>query len=558
MKEAPWRTLAAVLLVGTLLFLWPERAGLLGDPIGETHNHLWYFAHAWAGLQADFPADWSLPLMDPPNLGWFALGWAWSPTAAWNLVAIGNVVLGGVGGATLGWVLTRSRAGACVGLAAVAWSPFLGGAIDFGVTEAEPLGWYALHLAAMVRLRDDPRPRVWLAAGATLGAFALTGWYHAAFALVPAAPLALWVRRREALYAGGLALLMVLPSFLEILGHLAVWQDRAAGLSDPTRIRAWRIQERYGIDLLRFGPSTVRFTPSYSVYVGVGIVGLAAVAGRRGAAWAALATPLYVLALGHWLRVGGEPVLLGGEALKLPAGRLVEAWPHARFVTHWYRAAGPASGCMAAAASLGAAAVERWCSERFFGPTAAVPPGAMSPASSGPGAGRRWLLVAIGPLLACVLLADSLALSSTRWPRVAAPLPVPPALVLDGPVLDLPVDDNRVRPEQVGSRRPAWMWQLTHRQPVTENYEGADTVLARSDQARALQRACGGLPVPRPGAPDAGRVDPDSDGVGLRALGVRWVVVHHALAPVGCVEAVVTALGAPTEGVEGATAWRLE
>ena len=71
-------------VLGTAVFLWPARSGLIGDPTYEVHNHLWYFAHALVGIQGNFPAGWDLPLMDPPNLPWFALGWLVSPAAAWN------------------------------------------------------------------------------------------------------------------------------------------------------------------------------------------------------------------------------------------------------------------------------------------------------------------------------------------------------------------------------------------------------------------------------------------------------------------------------------------
>ncbi len=535
-------------IVGTIIFLWPARSGLLGDPNGEVHNHLWFFAHTLVGLQANVPAGWDVPLMDPPNLPWFALGWLISPTLAWNVVAVANVLLACFGGWILGREVTQRPIGALVGMATIGWSPFLGGVIEFGVSEAWPLGWYALHLAAMERLKSDARPRVVVAAGLTLGIFALTGWYHAAFALVVAPLVALRVRRLAVFWAGAIALLMVVPRFLDLLPHLGVWADRAAGLSDPTDIRQWQKQERYGIDLLRFFPSTTSFTPSYSVYLGSITVILAALGGRRAWGWALSAAPLWVLALGHWLRIGGDVAL----PFPLPAGWLVEQLDSARFVTHWYRASGPATVLLGAAAAWGAVAVERRFSVWHFGPTGALPSiGAPTP-SSGSSPLGRWLLVGLGPVLVALLLADSLALSSTRWPRVAAPLPTPPDLPLSGPVLDLPIDDNRTRPEVFGTRRPYWMWQLTHRQPVAENYEAADAVLAASGEARALQTACGGLPRARPGAATAGDVLAGSEGVTLRALGFTAVVVHAELAPEGCAAAVEARLGAAVVEVQGA------
>ncbi len=554
-------------VLGTAVFLWPARSGLIGDPTYEVHNHLWYFAHALVGIQGNFPAGWDLPLMDPPNLPWFALGWLVSPAAAWNTMAVANVLLGCLGGWLLGERIGGTPASAWVAMALVGWSAFLGGAIEFGITEAWPLGWFALHLWAMEGLAGrgpSPKPpttgrRDAVIAGITLGIFALTGWYHAAFALVVEPALAWRVRRPRVLAAvGGIALAMVLPRFLQLLPHLGVWADRAAALSDPTDIRAWDRVERFGVDLLRFGPSTQTFTPSTSVYLGVGALIFAVLGGRRAWTWLAIAAPLWLLALGHWLRIGGKVVKLGGP-VELPAGWLVDHLESARFITHWYRAAGPATVLLAAAASVGVASGELRLSRLIYGPTregaaAGAESGSSGPPPGGAGGGLRWL----GPLLAAFLLGDSVALSATRWPRMAAPLPVPPALPLDGPVLDLPVDDNHTRPETYGSRRPYWMWQLVHRQPVAENYEAADAVLAASGEARTLQEACGGLPRPRPGASAAGAVDPGSESISVAALGFRWIVVHDALAPSGCAAAVEARFGPPTQTVDGASAWHVE
>ncbi len=517
-------------LFGAIVFLWPARAGLLGNPGGETHNHLAALSQALLGLRANHPEGWEVPLMDPPNLLWFSMGWLWSPAAAWNLTAFANVALALLGGGWLGWEVGRTRTGAFVGAAAVGFSPFLGGVIDFGVTEAWPVGLYAAHVAAMERLRAAPDRRLTVAAGLLLAAFALSGWYNAAFALVVSPLLALRVGRREALIAGAFAAVLVLPRALALLPHLGVWEERAAALSDPTPIRAWLSVERYGIDLLRFGPTTSQFSPSYSVYLGVVVVLLAVAGGRRSLPWIAMAAPLQVLALGHWLRLGGVPVKVEGPLL-MPAGWLVDHVDTIRYITHWYRAAGPATVLLAAAAATGAGALERRWGGRAVG--------------------------VMGPALAALILADSLALSGTRWPRVAAPLPEAPFPTLSGPVLDLPVDDNRTDPAVFNSRRPYWLFQLEHQQAVAENYEGADSVLARSGEARALQADCGGLPTSRPGAVRAGEIAAGSEAVTVAELGFAEVVVHRKLAPDGCEEAVRARFGAPAEENGLAARWRI-
>lgn len=516
-RLAPFAGPVATALVGTAIFLWPARWGLVGDPHGETHHHLWALAEALLGLEVNFPVGWRVPLMDPPNLPAFALGWLWSPVVAYNLVAVSNVLLAALGGWRLGHQV-GGRAGAWVAMPAVAWSPFLGGAVEFGVTEAWPLGWYALHVAEMLALRRAPSTGRALLAGTFLGVFALSGWYHAAFALVVSPLLAFFVRRRAVVVVGLVALALVLPRLVDLLPHLGVWADRAAGLSAPTDIRAWTRAERYGTDLASFLPAWDVVTPSYSVYLGVVTVALAALGGRAGWPFLAMALPLWVLALGHWLRWRGDVLV----EHPLPAGWLVSTFDTAQFVTHWYRAAGPATVLLAAAAAAGAARVPRWA-----------------------------------PLLAAAVLVDGLAFARTRWPRVAAPLSLPAELAtmraLEGPIFELPVDDNRTPPERAGSRRPYWVWQLFHRQPVAENYEGSDSALRLSGQARALQAGCGGLPVSRPGATDAGEVASGSDVVTLAELGFRHVVVHASLAPAGCVAHVEATLGPATT----AGAWAL-
>ena len=79
-----------------------------------------------------------------------------------------------------------------------------------------------------------------------------------------------------------------------------------------------------------------------------------------------MAAPLQVLALGHWLRLGGIPVKVEGPLL-MPAGWLVDHVETIRYITHWYRAAGPATVLLAAAAATGAGALERRWGGRAVG-----------------------------------------------------------------------------------------------------------------------------------------------------------------------------------------------
>jgi hypothetical protein len=522
-------------LAGTLLFCWPSEPGLLGTRFGEVHNHLWEFAQEVAGLQANFPGGWDLPLMDPPNLPFFALGWLHSPVAAENAIAVGNVLLGALGGWRLGRAIERLHrrprpVAPWVGMAAVAWSPFLGGAIEFGVTESWPLGWFALHLAEMVELRRRASAATTARAGLFLGIFALSGWYHALFAAICCPLVAAWVRRPHVFAVALVAAAIPLPRFLDILGRLDTWRDRAIGLSHAIDIVDRHRIHSHGADLLDFLPTLGTRTPSHASYLGVSLVLLAALAARRSFPFLLAAVPLWLQALGHWLRIDGR-VLRIPFPVEMPAGFLVEHSDTLRMITHWDRAAGPASVLLAAAAVAGATAI-------------------------------RTRARLAGPALALVILVDSLALSPTRWPRVAHAVEVPGEVreLIDlaaangpGPVLDLPIDDNKLPPETATSRRPYWLWQAWHRLPVAEHYEGYESVLRLSGQARRMQSRCGGLPSSRAGARDA-RKAADSDPVTLRELGFRYVVVHRALAPTSCAPAVESELGAP----HGSSTWVLD
>ena len=55
-------------------------------------------------------------------------------------------------------------------MVATACSPFLAGMIEFGITEAWPVGWLALHAAALLRFGRTGAARDAALAGATLAA----------------------------------------------------------------------------------------------------------------------------------------------------------------------------------------------------------------------------------------------------------------------------------------------------------------------------------------------------------------------------------------------------
>lgn len=242
-------------------------------------------------------------------------------------------------------------------------------------------------------------------------------------------------------------------------------------------------------------------------------------------AWAALllSAVLGVLALGHWLRVGGAPVTDLGP---LPAGRLVEALPLARSLSHWYRAAGPATVFLAAAAGLGAGALLARLPERWTG------------------------AAAVG--LAGLVLTEGIVLSPVPWPRVHH-VPDPPAALLalpkPGALLQIPFDEGRGL-TGIASRRVYDQWQVFHRRGISEHCEGRDFVLYGNALVAGFQKACVGV-APRPRT--AGT--PADDLAVLADQGFAYLVVHPEFAKSGCLPAVTKALGAPTIRSARAVAW---
>jgi len=519
--------LGALLL--PLLLTWPmaldPTGTLLGSPFGEVDNHFWMYWRdgAGPGPWVNWPDGWEIPLMDVVNRPIARLGGALGPVFAYHLVVYLNLVLAGLGGWALAKELTDDVHAAWVGLVGAASAPFLGGILEFGVTEALPVGWLGLHLAAALRHARTGSLASLAASALALTAFLAAGWYHAVFVVVPEAVLLLHVVRRAPRRAGALALAALLagatrvPALLELLETRNLWASRFRGV-DPALplVPDWRDVPRSGADLLNLALPRLDASPvSRSVYLG-GVLLLFALAAR--ARWVLFATAgLLLLALGHRLQVAGQVPLPG----LLPAGWLVASFPSLGGLSHWDRALGPASLLLAAAAASGASRLT---------------------------ARRPW----VGPALAALVLLDALGLAPTRFPR-ATYRPDPPAALLDLPpgaiLLQLPVDDVGTRYEPPRSRRPYNQWQAYHQRPVAENYEGPDAVLGLPGVA-ALTVACGG-PGPR-------RLPPGDAAAALRGAGFTHLALHPRLASRDCAPQLRALLGAPAVEAEDVVLWALD
>jgi hypothetical protein len=459
--------------LGVLLAAWPAGLGadwLWGSAVGETDNHLWMFWWATRRLGGggeglvNMPEGLTLPLMDPVNLPIFAALLGLGPLVAWQGMLLWNVLLAAIGGGVLGRELA-GEPGAAAGALCLATAAPLWGVIDFGITEAWPVGWLALHLALLIGLG---RRGGWLraiGAGLTLGLTALSGWYLAVFALlielvVVSALLLRW-RRPALLLQGGIALLMVLPRFLDFLGQRGLWAHRWMPPSPgpPGPRPDWDSLPVAGTDLLNLvWPHLAAVRPSKASYLGLVAVILAGIGlrkgGRMGWLFGAAALPLIVLALGYWPTVAGRAIGLPG-----PAFWLVQAWPALLGLSHWERAVGALLPLFAGLVALGA----------------------------------RALPIRLLPAVLLLLAADATLLSPTPWPREGFVARLPPgldALPGEGGVVLLPFDNGR----EPFSEEPARLYnryQVLADRPVSENYEGIDALLVASPLVGALDAACG-------------------------------------------------------------------
>jgi len=508
-------------LVLAVAMLWPARDPLrhfVGDPLGETDNHVWMF---WRELAAwgregqplaNAPEGVAVPLMDLVNLPLYAMGSLGGPVVAWNLLALCSVGLALGGGWFLGATLA-GRQGAWVSMAVLGTAPFLAGVVDFGISEAWPLGLVAIHLAFLVRHARGGRPVDAVFAGLFLGGVGLSGWYQALFVLVIEAvvvPVLWWRSRRMGLWLqGGIGLAMVMPVFLSFRGQLGLWSHRwiAPSPGPPGPREDWATLPVFGTDLLNpLLPSLSSVHPSKSVYLGLValiLAGLGLARARRKAwPWALGVGVLLAMSWGHWPTLAGTALGFPGPALAL-----VEVVPELRGLSHWHRAVGPAVVALAALAAWGAQSLPQ----------------------------RAW----IGPTLAGLIALDGIAFGQTAWPRsmIAAEAPeVYATLEGEGGVVDLPFDNSRElfadEPARIYNR-----WQVIHGRQAAEHYEGVDALLERVTLVVAAHEACWNQSTLPPyyAPPPEMRNLPfpeDADVIAeeraqLRAWGYRWIVLHR-------------------------------
>ena len=523
-------------------FRFPDH--LLGAPELEADNHLWMLwrASVGGGPWAAWPEGFDKPLMDLPHLPVYWVGSWVSPAVGYALCWLVDVALAAAGGFLLAREVGASRPAALVGLVATACLPVMAGLLSFGISEGWPVGAYSLYLWAALRLARTGALGDLALAAATLALFALTGWYHALFALLAAPVVVGWAHAhgahvRRVVAAGLAAVVLVLPVLWRFVaqGHASDLAERAPQAFEP---RAdWLHSPSWGVDLLALVTPTLQDLPlSRTAYLGVSVLLLAALSGRRqrwawvGAVWMAIFT------LGHHLTVAGVPIP-SPEPVRLPAAWLSAAVPVLYGLANWYRAAGMVGVFLAPLAALGA--------QRL--------------------AGARSGVLAV--LLAVVWL-DLTVLSDAPWPRIHYAREAPKSLLAvpgEGPLLLFPFDNGQRRwPQRVP--RAYQRWQVDLQRPLTEHYEGPDPLLEVPVVAWIDRRCHGSRPlmdvwareqtVPEH-APALAEGQAQLGALAGQGLEAVAIVLPRAVDPRGCRREAEHYLGRPAGGDDTVIWWTL-
>lgn len=592
----PLLAVGALLHAGIVLWLFVggslfSETAVLGLPTRDLFDHLWL--HQWlGGALARGDSLTHLRLLAAPDGGvllhpdptGFLLFQAFHlvlpAVGAFNAALLGQVWLA----ALAGWLLcaevlptsgaapgTETEAGSRSGRVLAGWvgglalaaSPFVVGQALGGETETAAVWVFVLGLWGLERAARTPTWRWGVLAGALGCATALAGWYYGAFWALYATAWAIRVRRPvPVLAAAGTSLVGVAgpaawyASLLDRPDNLFQGPDLLSYVERFPGILAGMVADPAGwtglLPEIASGATRVQYLgllPVCAVAVGM----LRAIRRPVDRWWVGVALAGILLALGPFLCVGGEPVLVGGHRVPLPEALL--AWvpvlgrmrlPH-RWLLLW---------AVAGAVLVGRLLVDVVAGERRAGAWAAT-------------------LVALVLLLDLQHFArvDGGARVDVTPPAVLAAIPEAPGDT-GGTVLQLP---PRLLGDDARGRYLAW--QPVHDRPVP--YALLMTGLAPSVRTEPLVVAFAALDSrdPLPDRPDdaaqlgleafaaavaSARTSPGPVGdrrAGLRALGVDVVVMHGALLdsadrPAG-LQLLQEALGPATHEVPPDAVWIL-
>ncbi len=507
----------------------------LGHPENDVWNHVWGYGWTAAELgrgelpihaaDVGWPAGGSLWFIDTFNaVLTLPVQWLGGPTLAYNTAIFLNLVLAGVGAWALALDVSRSRAGALVAGVAYVSAPHLLGQLYNGISETLAVGWLPLVVLAVRRLFAAPNVGRGVVAGALLGVTALANWYYGLFAglvilglLVRLGLRGLQGGRRGKLPSlrllGGAGLVASLTAAGIVAGPFAAFAHTmnapdALVTRNPAFVWATLVMHNM-TDVETFVHPGRFYSPDFFaqsgerlivvVYLGFALLvpALAVVftaARREAEPWLLCFLSFFLLSLGPFLYVGGAYVQAQEGWIPLPFLALYQWFPMFSRISHAYRFVVGATLALSVLLAFAVREAPRW----------GVPAGVAA----------AWIGLA--------RLAESFFVSPAVWPLPVADLHVSPlvAELRGGAVLDLPIS----MPVLARSRLLAG--QLAHGQPVPFGLnDPVPLALHENHYTNFLveleRRTVSGLPADLP------LLDLAVGAVGLRRLGLRWVVVHR-------------------------------
>ncbi len=539
-----------------LLVTWPAVLSPVEQVVGHaqtsTGSHvwvLWWAQNHLSEVQTDlifFPhgADviqlYGSDLLSPVILGRLPL----PPTTLHNLWAWVLLTMGGWGA----FLLCRYRGtgswGALLGGTIFTTAPFFQHELLNGTTEivaAAALPWLAWALLAVL---DRPTPLRGAAVGLVTGLAVLASAYNFFFSVLLGLCVLVWriATAKEpiftmalaraaacaaavaAVFAAPLAWLQLAHGAKEVYTRREDWMNPELALPDSyASLLDWVDPRAASIpfDMVYPGEVIFEYWTTKTVYLGLVALALVVVAFARrrgdGLFLGVLLTGMLV-AMGAWLRLDTEPIMVAGHAIGLPSQLLAKAFPP--FVVtavHSYR--------YASLAVLGLAVLAAWGL-------------------------RRWQLVL--PVVALVIV-DAVIFSPVPWPAATTERPGGPVLeqlaaAPDGAVLVAPIEG-----EHLGDLSLSLILQTVHGKPFQDGgihrRAGADaTLLFEGNQAVEGLAAFGGPALP---GPDARATCFEH----LRAVGYRYVLVRASSHDV--LQWVYGELGNPSAKDEAWVLWEL-
>lgn len=570
-----WRLAAFYSTLIASVATWPiildPSGGLLGHPGNDVWNHVWgYWWVAHELGQGHLPL--STNLMHFPEVSrlffidtfgavlTLPIQWLAGPVVAYNSAFF----LSFWTASFCAWALCRQllnthyAAGpsndraALLGATAYALAPHLLAQAYNGITETLNAAGLPLTMWALVRLYERPDRRRSLEGALAFGVSMLANWYYGLFGAIGAALylllMAIWRRERIhwralPLALGGMGLGSIFIFGPALAGFSSTLEGEGAMVSRDREF-VWKQLITHNVtDPLTFFHPGKFYSPDLKalhgedllivVYLGWVLMGLAALGlwrlkrWRDGAPWLFWALFFAIMALGPYLYLDGQHILLEGRRIPLPFLAFFNALPMFERISHPFRFVMGVSMGLGVLGSFGFQILPNW-----------------------------------GRALALGLLSTEFLLASPAvWPlpRASAAIPSIYETVLADPdpgaLLDLPVMIPNLE------RAVYLYWQTEHQRPGPYALnEPLPEVLGRSHLIRAILAAEGSRMDHLP--PMLGELDLVVAGRSLGRLGFRYIVVHGDLYPPIKREQVLSilrmALGPETQHENNDWLWQLQ